>query len=945
MKKTKKLLAMITLITMTSTLAFQTEISAAVINQTKDNSQIQETETKDEAQAQETEEKENTQAQETEVKEDTQAQETEVKEDTQIQENEVKDDVQIQESEIKDNLIETNKNIDSIEAVKRYEENLESLYVEKEASSTALTISSFSSDLKSPQEKGKTIKFTAKAQGGSGTIKYSFVEKINGNYKEIKAYSETNTVSWKPQYVGTYTIYAVAKDSTGSMKISSISYQIKAPTLKLDSFTPDKTSPQKVGTAVKFTTKIRGVNGTAKYKYYRYLNNQYALIKDWSTNNSITIAPSKAGKYDVYVAVKDSSGTTVRKNVVFEFKDVLKLNSFTADKTSPQKVGTAVKFTTKVSGASGTVKYKYYRYLNNEYSLIKDWSTSNSITIAPSKAGKYDIYVAVKDSSGTTVRKNIVFEFKDVLKLSSFTADKTSPQKVGTAVKFTTKVSGASGTVKYKYYRYLNNEYSLIKDWSTSNSITIAPSKAGKYDIYVAVKDSSGATVRKNIMFEFNGELTLSSFTADKQSPQLKNTSITLKANSNGGIGTKTYKFYSKLGNNTQVIKDYSTSNSVTWKPSTDGNYTLYVNVKDSSGKVVTKSLNYVIKSPTKLTGKVVEADGDTDYTNDKVLPNATVKITKNGVTQTTTTNANGVYSFEKLMDGAYTITVSKTGYKTSTQTVNIPEGQANYYNSTIELISNTTIADGTASGTIYDVLTGNGVEGLTLKIRSGIGNTTGTVVKTIKTGQGGKYSVTLPAGNYCVQIIDERTISNESERYLTNTFDIKTLGNKTIGSQDGNVSTSISSQQIRIVLKWGENPRDLDSHLVGPTSSGEKFHIYFSDKYYQENSEKVADLDLDDISSYGPETTTIYNPVSGKYQFYVLNYSNRHSSESSSLASSGATVQVYIGASNKPNYTFNVPQHEGTLWKVFEYDSVTKKITPINQMSYESNSSHVGMN
>ena len=853
MKKTKKLLAMITLITMTSTLAFQTEISAAVINQTKDNSQIQETETKDEAQAQETEEKENTQAQETEVKEDTQAQETEVKEDTQIQENEVKDDVQIQESEIKDNLIETNKNIDSIEAVKRYEENLESLYVEKEASSTALTISSFSSDLKSPQEKGKTIKFTAKAQGGSGTIKYSFVEKINGNYKEIKAYSETNTVSWKPQYVGTYTIYAVAKDSTGSMKISSISYQIKAPTLKLDSFTPDKTSPQKVGTAVKFTTKIRGVNGTAKYKYYRYLNNQYALIKDWSTNNSITIAPSKAGKYDVYVAVKDSSGTTVRKNVVFEFKDVLKLNSFTADKTSPQKVGTAVKFTTKVSGANGAVKYKYYRYLNNEYSLIKDWSTSNSITIAPSKAGKYDIYVAVKDSSG--------------------------------------------------------------------------------------------ATVRKNIMFEFNGELTLSSFTADKQSPQLKNTSITLKANSNGGIGTKTYKFYSKLGNNTQVIKDYSTSNSVTWKPSTDGNYTLYVNVKDSSGKVVTKSLNYVIKSPTKLTGKVVEADGDTDYTNDKVLPNATVKITKNGVTQTTTTNANGVYSFEKLMDGAYTITVSKTGYKTSTQTVNIPEGQANYYNSTIELISNTTIADGTASGTIYDVLTGNGVEGLTLKIRSGIGNTTGTVVKTIKTGQGGKYSVTLPAGNYCVQIIDERTISNESERYLTNTFDIKTLGNKTIGSQDGNVSTSISSQQIRIVLKWGENPRDLDSHLVGPTSSGEKFHIYFSDKYYQENSEKVADLDLDDISSYGPETTTIYNPVSGKYQFYVLNYSNRHSSESSSLASSGATVQVYIGASNKPNYTFNVPQHEGTLWKVFEYDSVTKKITPINQMSYESNSSHVGMN
>ena len=916
MKKTKKLLAMLTLITMTSTLAFQTEISAAVINQTKDNTQIQETETKDEEQVQE----------------------NEAKDDTQVQETEEKDDVQIQN-------IETNKNINPIEAVKRYEENLESLYVEKEASSTALTISSFSSDLKSPQEKGKTIKLTANAQGGSGKIQYSFVEKINDNYKEIKAYSETNTVSWNPQYVGTYTIYAVAKDSTGSLKISSMSYQIKSPTLKLDNFTPDKTSPQKVGTTVKFTTKVSGVNGTVKYKYYRYLNNEYALIKDWSTSNSITISPSKAGKYDVYVAAKDSSGTTVRKNIVFEFKDVLKLSSFTADKTSPQKVGTTVKFTTKVSGADGTVKYKYYRYLNSEYSLIKDWSTSNSITISPSKVGKYDVYVAVKDSSGDIVRKNIVFEFKDVLKLDSFTADKTSPQKVGTAVKFTTKVSGADGTVKYKYYRYLNSEYSLIKDWSTSNSITISPSKAGKYDVYVAVKDSSGTTIRKNIMFEFNGELKLNSFTADKASPQLSGTTIKLTAQATG-TGTLQYKFLIKDSNgNWGMLRDYATTNTYEWKPGATGNKTLYVDVKDSTGKVVRKQMSYTIKSPTKLTGKVVEADGDTDYTNDKVLSNATVKITKNGVTQTTTTNANGVYSFEKLMDGAYTITVSKEGYKTSTQTVNIPEGQANYYNSTIELISNTSVADGTASGTIYDVLTGNGVEGLTLKIRSGIGNTTGTVVKTIKTGEGGKYSVTLPAGNYCVQIIDERTISNESERYLTNTFDIKTLGNKTIGSQDGNVSTSISSEQIRIVLKWGENPSDLDSHLVGPTSSGEKFHIYFMNKNYEENSKKVADLDLDDTSSYGPETTTIYNPVSGKYQFYVFDYSNRYSSESSALASSGATVQVYIGASNKPLYTFNVPQNEGTLWKVFEYDSVTKKITPINQMSYESYSSDVGMN
>ena len=60
--------------------------------------------------------------------------------------------------------------------------------------------------------------------------------------------------------------------------------------------------------------------GTAQYKYYRYLNGNYAIIKDWSSNSSIKIAPSTAGTYDIYVAVKDGSGNTIRKNVKFVFR-------------------------------------------------------------------------------------------------------------------------------------------------------------------------------------------------------------------------------------------------------------------------------------------------------------------------------------------------------------------------------------------------------------------------------------------------------------------------------------------------------------------------------------------------------------------------------------------------------------------------------------------------
>ena len=60
----------------------------------------------------------------------------------------------------------------------------------------------------------------------------------------------------------------------------------------------------------------------------------------------------------------------------------------------------------------------------------------------------------------------------------------------------------------------------------------------------------------------------------------------------------------------------------------------------------------------------------------------------------------------------------------------------------------------------------------------------------------------------------------------------------------------------------------------------------------------KIADLDLDDTSSYGPETTTIYNPIEGEY-------------------------------------VFSVPlTGDGRYWTVFKYNSKTRRVTPVNIVS-----------
>ena len=55
----------------------------------------------------------------------------------------------------------------------------------------------------------------------------------------------------------------------------------------------------------------------------------------------------------------------------------------------------------------------------------------------------------------------------------------------------------------------------------------------------------------------------------------------------------------------------------------------------------------------------------------------------------------------------------------------------------------------------------------------------------------------------------------------------------------------------------------------------------------------KIAELDLDDRSGYGPETTTLYD-TNGTYEFKVHRYSS-----DGNLSISGATVKIYTSSSS----------------------------------------------
>lgn len=133
----------------------------------------------------------------------------------------------------------------------------------------------------------------------------------------------------------------------------------------------------------------------------------------------------------------------------------------------------------------------------------------------------------------------------------------------------------------------------------------------------------------------------------------------------------------------------------------------------------------------------------------------------------------------------------------------------------------------------------------------------------------------------------------------------------------------------MRIVLSWGNNPSDLDSHLVYPSN-----HIYFESKFGRD-----ANLDVDDTDAYGPETVTLQTKHSGeKYYYAVHNYTYKDSESNLSLSNSDAKVFVYIGSTLIK--TYYIPRNEeGTLWSVFYIDE-NGEIHDINKFNYIADSS-----
>lgn len=240
-----------------------------------------------------------------------------------------------------------------------------------------------------------------------------------------------------------------------------------------------------------------------------------------------------------------------------------------------------------------------------------------------------------------------------------------------------------------------------------------------------------------------------------------------------------------------------------------------------------------------------------------------------------------------------------------------IPEGA---YNTIIPVDAIARAAGGNQGGgvqthgNIIDAQTGDPVGDITIRFYEE-GNASGEPLAETVTGENGNYEVNLPPDIYTVEV--------SGDGYITNTYDIQIGEYDSSAEEDFVVTKELAAGEIRIVLEWGAIPNDLDSHLTGETDSGTSCHVFFENLSCSDGSGAVADLDLDDVTSYGPETTTIHN-AAGVYRFDVHNYQP----SSGSLDQSNAVVTVYLPGEAPEKFSIGSDgEVDGVWWHVCTID------------------------
>jgi hypothetical protein len=405
---------------------------------------------------------------------------------------------------------------------------------------------------------GESQLFNSTVSGGTSPYSYQW-------YLDGAAVSGATSSSWTftPPSTGSYIVYVKITDSVSATATSgtatvtvnaALSVSISVASATLD-----------VGLSQTFTSSVSG--GTGPYSYQWYLN---GVPVYGATGAFWSFIPSTSGSYTVYVIVTDSASTPT--NATSNTASV-SVNPQPTVSVSPSNATISLSQSQNfiASPSGGTSPYVYQWYENG---TLAPGATSSTWTFTPSLVGFYLIYVKVTDSvSEVAMSSNARLTVEQKPSILVTISPNSAVIDLSQSIAFNSSLTGGSSPFTYQWY--LNGG---AVSGTASSAWTFAPVSVGYYQVYLNVTDSLGTKAKSNVVY-----VTVNSLPTVSISPMTLNMDVgqshMFTSTVSGGTSPYSYQWYLASS-----AVSGATGTSWMFTPSSAGNYTVYLIIKDTSG-------------------------------------------------------------------------------------------------------------------------------------------------------------------------------------------------------------------------------------------------------------------------------------------------------------------------------------------------------------------------
>ncbi len=229
-------------------------------------------------------------------------------------------------------------------------------------------------------------------------------------------------------------------------------------------------------------------------------------------------------------------------------------------------------------------------------------ASTGFISGTPTTIQTVNVTATVSDGLLSTSR-SFAWTVQTPITFTGLTADRVAPQPGNTPITFTAAATGGLGPYQYRWWVHDGVSWQMVRDWTTSPSFTWTPSTANaNYRVNAWIKSANSTTatfdVDGSMKFPITAPLQVA-LSANRTAPQIQGTSVSFTATASGGRAPSQYRWWVHDGTSWQLVKEWSTSPTFTWTPSTaNANYRVTVWAKNADSATDTRDIDTSMPFP-----------------------------------------------------------------------------------------------------------------------------------------------------------------------------------------------------------------------------------------------------------------------------------------------------------------------------------------------------------